>query len=270
MARLSVTTAWNETVAFVKAEARLLFPLAFMLIALPAAVLRAIVPTPQPGELPPAGLWIAWVVVTMILALIGNLAISYLAIRAGASVREALVQAVRRGAVLLAAALLVGCAAVALILLVTMILGIAFAGASLGSGGTPGPAQLRSMTLAFILLVLPVVIYFAARLAMMTPVAAAERAGPFSIISRSWRLTAGHALKLVGLLLIIGAVSLVLQIAVESIFGIAFRVTAGPAEPGSISAIAILLALAALNTVVAVYAGSLLAKVYAQLSTSGT
>ena len=270
MAGLSVTTAWNETVAFVKAEAWLLVPLAFMAIALPAAVLRAIVPHAPPGELPPAGLWVAWAFVAMILALIGNLAISYLAIRAGASVREALTQAARRAPILLGAALLVGCAAVAFIILITIVLGIVFAGAAMSSGGTPTPEQMKSLSLALVLVVLPVAIFFGARLAMMTPAAAAERGGPFSLISRSWALTRGHALKLVALIVILAGVSFVLQIAVESVFGIAFRVTAGPAEPGSVGAIATLLALAALNTVIAVYAGSLIARVYAQLSSSGT
>ena len=139
----------------------------------------------------------------MVLALLGNLAISYLAIRAGVSVREALTQAARRAPILLGAALLAGCAAVAFIILVTIVLGIVFAGAAMSSGGTPTPEQLASLSLSLVLVVLPVAIYFAARLAMMTPAAAAERGGPFSLISRSWALTKGHALKLIALIIIL-------------------------------------------------------------------
>lgn len=270
MARLSVTEAWNETVAFVKAEARLLFPLAFMAVALPAAVLRAIVPLTSPGDLPPAGPWLIWAAVTMILALIGNLAISYLAIRPGVSVKEALTRAAARAPVLLLAALLVSGAAVAFIMLAAILIGMLFAGAAMSSGGTPTPEQLAPLTLALVVVVIPVLVYFAARLMMMTPAAVGERGGPFSLISRSWALTRGHALKLVALILILLGVSFVLQIAVQSLFGIAFAITAGRPEPGSVGAIATLLALAALNTLVAVYAGSLIAKVYTQLSSSGT
>ena len=81
MANLSITTAWNETAAFVQREARLLFPIAFLLIALPGAMLQALMPaagarpaarSPAPGSL--------LIPVLILASMIGKLAISYLAL----------------------------------------------------------------------------------------------------------------------------------------------------------------------------------------------
>lgn len=261
---LSVTKAWNESVAFVKAEARLLFPLAFMLVALPAAVTRALVPVVPPGETPPAGPWIAAAVLAMVAALVGNLAISCLAIRPGVSVGEALAQAARRSPLLVAAALLIVCAFLALAFMLSFVVALVVVGASAGSAATPGSAELGRAAVILAVVLIPVLVFFSARLLLMAPVAAAERGGPFAIISRSWRLTQGNSVKLVGLILMLFLLALVLQVAVESVLGTLFILLAGPAQPGSISALLILLAMAALNMVLAVYVGTLVARIYAQ------
>lgn len=266
MASLSVTDAWNETVAFVRAEARLLFPLSFMLMALPPAVTRALVPVAPPGEVPPAGPWVAAAMVAMVCALIGNLAMSHLALRPTTSVGEALAQGAWRAPSLAAAGLLILCAAIALIFLVSLVAAIAVFGAAAGSGQTPGNEQIGGATLVTMVLVLPVVLYFSARLMLMPPVAVAEPGGPFAIISRSWRLTAGNSLKLIAFVALLIILGFVLQIAVESVLGSLFILAAGPAQPGSVSALLILLVQAALNTVLAVYVATLVARIYAQLA----
>ena len=90
MATLSVAAAWDETVAFVRREGRLLFPVSFMLIALPAALAEALSPAGAAGEPPAPGPWLLIFPVALLLSAIGNLAISALALRPGASVAEAL------------------------------------------------------------------------------------------------------------------------------------------------------------------------------------
>lgn len=264
MARLSVTTAWNETVAFVKAEARLLFPLAFMLIALPAAVVRALAPLgPAAGDLRASPAFFVAVGVAIVLALIGYLAISHLALRNGASVREALAQGGRRAPILAAASLLVGCGLVALAFLLAFIISAATIGAS---GREPGMAEMaRAARILFVLLI-PILLYISGRVAMMTPAAAAESVGPFALIARSWRLTAPHQLKLIGLVGMLGLLAIVLQLAAESVLGILLIALAGPAEPGSLSSILLLLCMALLSTVLASYGVALIARVYAQLA----
>jgi hypothetical protein len=263
MARLSVTTAWNETVAFVKAEARLLFPLSFMLIALPAAVVRALVPVTPGEELRPGAPLMALVAAAIVLALIGNLSITCLAVRAGASVREAIVQGARRAPVLAAAAFLVGCGFMALAFVLLFIVSLAVVGTS---GGQPGTQEMATAARIMIVLFAPILLYLSGRVALMPPAAAAEPGGPFAIIARSWRLTAPHQFKMAGFVALLFILTFVLQLAAESVLGILLIALAGAAGPGSVSAILILLVMAALNTVLAVYGATLVARVYVQLA----
>src|SRR5688572_25228939 len=106
MARLSITTAWNESAEFVRREARLLFPVAFLLVSLPGLVLQLAMPAVEPGQATPPGPWLALLPVALSLGLIGTLAISFLALRPGASVGEALQRGLRRFLFLLGASLL--------------------------------------------------------------------------------------------------------------------------------------------------------------------
>lgn len=266
MARLSITTAWNETVAFVKAEGRLLFPLAFMAVALPAAAVRALVPVVPAGEAPPAGPWLAAAIVALILAAIGYLAISYLALRAGASVREALVRGATRMPLLIAAGILIGCGLVALAFLISIVVTLAVVGAAGGASAPPGTAEMGRVAGILLLILAPILLFVFARLLPLTPTVAVEAGGPFALLARSWRLTAGYSLKLMAFVAVLFALSLVLQIAVEAVFGSLFILTAGPAAPGSISSILTLLVMAALQTVLVAYLGTLVARIYAQLA----
>ncbi len=265
MAKLSITTAWNETAAFVQREARLLFPLAFMLLALPVALMEAIRPRTGPNEVPEAGAWMIVGLVALVGTLIGNLALNQLALRSGVSVGEALRHALRRLLPVLGAALLLIAAGIALLMAVAIL-------AVLVTGGVPGPdagvpnEAMQRASLLMLIVVAPVLVYFWARLLPMPAVAVAEPGGPFSIISRSWRLTRGHVLKLVGFVLLVAILMIVLRIAAISVFGSLLIVAAGPAEPGSLSALLVITVMAAVNTVLAVYLATLVARIYAQLA----
>ena len=77
MANLSITTAWNETASFVQREARLLFPIAFLLIALPGGLLQMLMPATVPGQPPEFGAWLLIVPVGIIAGMIGSISISF-------------------------------------------------------------------------------------------------------------------------------------------------------------------------------------------------
>jgi len=266
MAKLSITTAWNETAGFVQREARLLFPLSFMLVALPVALLEALMPRAAPGQAPEAGAWMIVALVALLASLAGNLALTQLALKPGASVAEALRHALGRLLPMLAAVLLLIAAGVALLLAIAFLIVLfVTGGAPAADPGVPNEAMQRA-SLLMLVLIAPILIYFSARLMPMPPVAVAEPGGPFSIISRSWRLTRGHGLKLVGFILLIGVLMSVLRIAIESVLGSLLILAAGPAQPGSVSALLIIAVLAAVNTVVAVYLATLIARIYAQLA----
>ncbi len=267
MANLSISAAWDETVAFVRHERRLLFPLAFMLIALPVALMQAFTPAPPAPDQPPAaGLWLLLIPISLAASMIGNLAISYLALRPGTAVGESISQGARRFLPLLGAVLMVGVAGIVLLFLDAMIAVMLVPGALEGAaGGVPTEAMGFAILLA-VLLLLPPLIYFSARLLPMTPLAAVEPVGSFRIIARAWELTRGHGLKLVGFVLLIGLTYGIVTTAIESVAGILIRMLVGPLEPGSLAALLVIILMAGVNTVIGPYVTSLIARIYAQLA----
>lgn len=257
MATLSISEAWNETTAFVRREAQLIFPVAFLLISLPGALMQAAMPVVVPGELPPPGLWLALFPVAILLAMIGNIAINRLALRPGTSVGESLQHGARRLIVLLAASLLVGVGFMLALIPVVLVLS-----ALIVATGTPGVG----VVLAFIFM-FPLIFFVWVRLALLlTPIAAAEEVGPIALIRRSWALTDGHALKLLGVLLLMVVLALVVSMAVGAVAGLLILVLAGPPLPGTLGGWLLLIVSALVQAVLSSVFAVLIARVYAQLT----
>lgn len=272
MAKLSITQAWNETAEFVRREAGLLFPISFLLLALPNALLEALTPAPpMAGQAPEAGLWLLLFPVLIVASLVGNIAISYLALTPGTSVGEALRRGTSRMPALLGAAVLIGIGFAILFIVLAIVAMMAVPGAiqAAESGGTPTPAMVTAI-LIVIVAMLPVALYFGARLLLMTPIAAAEADGPIAMIGRSWRLTAGFVWKLVGFLVLVGLAVGIFTGAIRAVVGILFALVAGPLQPGSTSTWLVIVVMSLVNMVVAAYLSSLVARIYAQLAGTGT
>ena len=259
---LSITAAWNEAEAFVRREARLLFPIAFMLIALPTAVLQLATPPADPGQLPRPGLWLLFLALATVTSAIGSLALTYLALQPGASVAEALQRGARRFIVLVAAGVLViGAAFLALVPLMVVLGAVGMAAS--GAGPSAG------LTALIFAIAVAVALVLSARLLLITAVAAAEDVGPIAILRRSWDLTRPHFWKLLRFVLLILIVFLILSIVVFLVAGMAILAIAGPPQPGSLGAFLAALAAAALNMVFAVYVAALHARIYRQLTGGG-
>ncbi len=267
MATLSVSAAWNETAAFVARERRLLFPLAFMLTALPAALLDLVMPPPPaPGQLPQAGLWLAAVPLTFIAAMIGNIALSVLSLRPGLSVAEALGRGLRRFPILLAVVLLLMIAGALLLFVAAMVAVLVTPGAlDAAKSGVPTPAT-GTAALLMLAIVLPALLYVGARLTVLTPLAANEDSGPLAMIGRSWRLTAGYVWRLIGFLVLAGLLVGVLSTAVQSVAGLLSALILGSIAPGSPGALLVILVMLVVNTVIGAYLAVLIARIYAQLA----
>lgn len=267
MANLSITTAWNEAAEFVRREAGLLFPISFIFLALPGALLEAFTPAPPaPGQSPEPGAWLLLFPVLLVFAFVGNVAISYLALTPGSSVGEGLRRGLSRLLALLGVALLLSIAATILFFLIAMVVAMMVPGAVPAvQGGAPTPAMMRAV-LIVMLIILPIGLYFGARMMLIVPAAAAEPGGPFVLIARSWALTSGHVWKLVGFLLLVGVLVVVLTMAIEAVAGILFALVAGPIEPGSTSKLLVIVVKALVSMVIAASLTSLVARIYAQLS----
>jgi hypothetical protein len=264
MAKLSISTAWNETADFMKRESRLILPIALLMFAIPGAAFQLAMPTPPaPGQPPAIGAWLLLLPVIMIAGLVGGLAISYLALHPGASVGEGLQRGLRRLLPLLLASLLLG---LGVSVLLVPFLVVAVGASTLGQAeqALTGPALLIFLLFLLVLMALWV------RLMLMTPVAAAESVGPIDIIRRSWELTRGHFWRLVGMLLLIALVGFVAIIALSMVVGIFVFIIAGAPEPGSSSLILLTIVSAIIQSVFNAVLITMIARVYRQLSGSGT
>ena len=267
MATLSISTAWTQTVAFVEREGRLLFPLAFMLVALPVALMEALTPAPpSPQEMPQPGLWLALFPLVLVATWIGNIAISALALRPGTSVGEAIRRGMKRFPTLFAAGLILFVAGAALLLVIAIVALLLVPGAlSAPQAGVPAEAMTGVMAV-MLFLVLPILLYFGARLFLLNPIAAAEDVGPIALLRRSWSLTAGKAWKLVAFLILVGIAVLALTTAIRVVAASLLTLAVARPEPGTLSALLLIIVMAAVNTLVTVYLTSLVARIYAQLS----
>ena len=260
MKRLSITTAWNETAAFVKRDAGALFTIAFALMALPGVIMQALAPQPTPEDMNVSGLWLLLLPVVIILSMAGSIAISALALRRETIVGSAIAHGFRRFLPLLGATFLIGLAAMLLMLPVVVLFGVSVTELTAPSAGAAGTMLLAMFVLLIVFLAVWV------RLMLMTPVAAAEPTGPIAIIRRSWALTAGHFWKLLGFVLLFGVAGLVVVSVITFIVGIVITLVAGAPEPGSVSNVLMLVLGGLLNAAFIVFFTTMIARIYAQLA----
>ena len=251
MRKLSITTAWNETNAFVRREASLLLPIAFLLIAVPTAFFQLV--RASAGENPEPGAWMLVALPMAVITTIGSLAIAWLALTPNTSVSEALKMGALRVLPLLGA------------ILVLMIAGIVVATFILTLFSFAGQSEAAVVGATVFILLLFGAIWI--RLILMTSIAVAERAGPVAIIRRSWALTRGHFWHLLGFLLLIAILFIVVTLAISAVLGILLSLAAGGRpQPGSLTSFFVLLVGAIINGVVAIYFTAMIARIYAQLT----
>ena len=266
MKPLSIGKAWEETVAFVKREGALLFPVAFVFLALPSVLVQQFVP-PQfiaymaaiqagtknvPVPVLPAS-FIAAVLLAIALILTGALALYALSLRGGISVREAMVLAFRRLPVLLAAALLIMAGGVGVVILLSII------GAVTHVAGGAG-----AMVALINILVPAVMLFVGVRLLLLYALTADRTVGPVDAIRQSWALSRGHFLRLFAFFMVFLIVTLVVQAAAEAVFGIIGRLAGGVGLAVLLGGIAV----AALSAVIQVYFIVMTGRLYRQLEAS--
>src|SRR5688572_9793369 len=106
MARLSISTAWSETVNTVKREGGLLFLIAFGLIALPGVIYQALNPQPLPPEQVEPTAMMLLAIPLILVTVLGTLTVTIIALGRENVVRSAISAAARRVLPLLGAALI--------------------------------------------------------------------------------------------------------------------------------------------------------------------
>jgi hypothetical protein len=246
---LSISRAWDETRDIIGRDGKLFASVAGALMVLPGVVRDLTTPSAQPGHLPAPGAWVAVWLVTILVGLVGQLAIARLALAHRTSVGEAIGHSARR---------------MPMYLLAQLIWVLPFAiGAVLLAGPVEqksGPAALAFLA-GFVLFV-----FVSIRMLLTAPIAVEEPALPHEIVKRSWKLSAGNWWRLFGffLLFVIGAAIAIL--ATLAVAGLLVKAILGELEPFSVAALLVSLASQIVMAGVYVLLMAMLARIYVQLS----
>jgi hypothetical protein len=245
---LSLGTAWNETVALARRKAGVVLPVAFLFLSLPPALLQLVAPVTAPGHLPEPGLWLLFVPPTIVLNLIGALALSRLALADGEDGGTAFAAGLKGFPALLGAAAIIALGAASLTIVAAQV-----------SARVSAPLLSRFL----LLLLLAAMVFFWARLALLTPAAALENIGSIRLIRRGWALSAGNVVKLIGVLLGAAIASLLALMVAGAAGGVAARLGPQP-QPGMVALLLVSLISALLQAAIGGLVTIFLARLYAQ------
>lgn len=263
---VSMGTVWDRTAEFLSDNLGTVLPIALGAMFVPAAVKGSLAGLQQ-GAAP--GLAFGLVVGTLLLAIVsfwGQLAITALALDPAIG-RKAVHEATQR----LPAALLVTLVLFAGLFLFALPLGfiLGLSGVDIGSfaaGGTPPIPPAASLSvLLYILALLPLILWLFARLVVLVPVVVGEKA-VFGAIPRSWSLTRGSALRIIGVLILYAVVAMVAYLAATTAFGAVITLIAGRGEDGlSLATVLTVIVGGAVSTAFTVLGTAFTAKLYLAL-----
>jgi hypothetical protein len=218
----SIEHAYRWAQGVVAREWRLILPVAFTFMAFPPLVLDLMVPQWMDGVLKaalqpqnPAAMAqvMSWLLPVMLLLFllnnIGGLAINALALVSGISVREAITLAFRRIPILIGAQLLVLLGAILLMIVLSVVAGLARL-LSPGVGALAG-----GMAIGFALLI-------GIRLLLLSPTIVSRHIGPVAALRESWAMSGRAFWPIVGTVAIYLVGALVVTTAILGVLGAAF------------------------------------------------
>ncbi|WP_309661087.1 glycerophosphoryl diester phosphodiesterase membrane domain-containing protein [Sphingomonas sp.] len=256
MAELSISRAWDETRTVIARDGSLLTTIALALFVLPGVVSDVAAPEAPAGQLPKFGYWTVLTIIALLITLVGQLAVIRLAIGSGLTVGEAIRHGARRTPAYLAATLMWLLPFLVVAMLIT--------------GKVVGPAKAASPAAALgLILLCGVLLFFAIRMLMTSPVASAEPVGPVEILRRSWQLTRGHWLRLFGFFVAVIIAAVVTIIAVSAVGGILAQLIFGGVAPLTVGALLVALLIQVVSALVSVILMVMLARIYVQLGGEG-
>lgn len=256
MPKLSLSRAWEESMAVLARDGRLFVAVALALFVLPGLVLDVSMPDVVAGQLPAAGPWIAIGLVALLIWLTGQLAVTRLAMEPHVAVGEAILHALKRLVPYVLSAFLW--------LVPILIIGSVLSGYLEINRNHPSVA----VAVALILLTVAA-IFLAVRLILSSAVACTEDVGPLRILQRSWSLTRGNWWRLFAFVLLFWIGALCLLWAVESVAGVIIRLAVDDSGPRSLGGLLISIISQLISALLSVACFVMLARIYVQLSGIG-
>lgn len=263
---ISMGTVWDRTAEFLSDNLGTILPIALAAIFVPAAVSGSLGGL-RVGATPALAMSLG--LASLLLALVtfwGQLAITALALDPPIG-KGAVRVATRRLPAGLLVMIVLLLAALLLAIPVGVILavnGVDFSAATPGAMPEMPPAAALWVVL-YALILLPLALWLAARLAVVLPALVGEQLA-LGAIPRSWRLTRGTALKIVGVLLLYAIVATVANLAATTAFGAIMVLIAGRGEDGlSLATVLTGIASGAVSTAFTVLGAAFTAKLYLAL-----
>ena len=261
-AMVEMEQVWDRTAAFLRARRAVLVPLALSAMFVPGVIGGLAEAAAAHNDAASGGVWMPVRLVAGLLMLWAELAI--LAMAAGLeSPRAALRQAGLRlpvviGFVVLLTVLLLLLAMPAVGILLAY--GFDFVAAAAGESVQPSVVATAWIAL-YALMLIPLLLWVAARLSLVTPVILQERRG-LGALGRTFALTRGLAAKIIGVLLLYGIVSTVLTAAARFAGGTIFAVIFGSDDGLGVASVLTLLLTTLVETALAVLLWVFTGKLY--------
>lgn len=257
--KLSISNAWDETKSRIAADGRLYVTVALALLALPTAVGQFANPGAGMTRSPQSAGEVVLMIVVWLIGLVGQLALIRLALGPSVSVGEAIGHGARRVPAYVGAVLLI----IIAVLLVSLpfVAALAALGVTFDPGAAPPPSAYL-----FLLVYIALLLFIAVRMLLTSPVASAEAAGPIAIIKRSWELTAGHWLRLFGFVLLFIVGMIIVLAAVSVVMGLIVSLLFGEVQPLTVGALIIALVEAVASAIATTIFIVMLARIYVQLT----
>jgi hypothetical protein len=262
--KLSISRAWDDTREVLRRDGKLITSVALALIVLPVAIGLLVAPPKALSGVEPAK-WAGFVsLIVSLIGIAGQIAIIRLALGPAISVKEAIQHGFKRLVPAFAALFLFGLAAA--IVAIPLMLVIAGPDALKSAvAEQPTPALGRALLIIGLLLLAAAV-----RFQLIMPVASAETGNPFQILRRSWELSKGQFLRLLGFLLLSLILALVLVLFLGQVGGALIAKTLfGTIAPFSLAALITGLLSGAAQAAFAMIVSVMMGRIYVQLAGGG-
>lgn len=263
MANLSISKAWDETRATLARDGKLLATVAAAMFLLPQVIVGVISGQGAEAQAEPGGSQLILILLAALVALVGQLAISWMAIGGRVSVGESIRHGLNRALPFIGAMLLIMVGMVIVFLVIAAVL-VAIGAVDVA---VENPAQ-RDVVVILLVMFIPL-LFVAVRLLPTVPVAAAERLGPIGILKRSWALTAGNFGRLLAFIILILIAAAIMAMAVGAIGGLIVKVAFGSAGPFTLGALVLALLVGLLQAALILVYVVMLSRIYIQLAGEG-
>jgi hypothetical protein len=251
MSKLSLSRAWEETTAVLARDGRLFVAIGLALFVLPGLIVGVTMPQARTGELPAPGVWLAVALIAIVVWLIGQLAVIWLAIRPQVAVGEAIIHGAKRLASYVAAVLV-------WLLPILVVGSVLSAFLRMNASHPPLIAALALIALTIF------GAFLAVRLVLSSAVASAENLGPIAILRRSWELSRGNWWRLFVFVLLFWIGALCLVWAVGSVAGVLVRMAFADIGPLSVGGLLIGIVSQLLSSALSIVFFVMLARLYVQ------